>query len=77
MLMRDCCVMCGNETLYDFTDHIDMRYGYIEGIGQLCIECYTGKARTIPVPAQVVQDTPNDLELGEKVRKIYWESGEQ
>ena len=75
--MRDCCVICGNETLYDFSDHIDMRYGYIEGVGQLCIECYTGRTRTISVPAQVVQDTPNDLELGEKVRKIYWESGER
>ena len=75
--MRDCCVICGNETLYDFSDHIDMRYGYIEGVDQLCIECYTGRTRTISVPAQVVQDTPNDLELGEKVRKIYWESGER
>lgn len=75
--MKDCCVMCGNETLYDFTDHIDMRYGYIEGVGQLCIECYTNKTKTIQIPVQVVKETSNDYELGHKVRKIYWESGEQ
>jgi hypothetical protein len=75
--MKDCCVMCSNETLYDFTDHIDMRYGYIEGVGQLCIECYTNKTKTIQIPVQLVKETSNDYELGNKVRKIYWESGEQ
>jgi hypothetical protein len=70
--MKDCCVTCNNETLYDFTDHIDTRYGYIEGVGQLCIECYNGKSKSIEIPVQLIKDTPNDLELGNKVRRICW-----
>jgi NMD protein affecting ribosome stability and mRNA decay len=73
--MKDCCVQCGNETLYDFTDHIDTRHGYIEGIGQLCIHCYTETTKTIEVPVQLINSTPNDMELGISVRKLYWRSG--
>jgi hypothetical protein len=72
--MKDCCVLCGNETIYDFTDHIDMRYGYVEGVGQFCISCFTEKNRTISVPVQVIKQTPNNMELGEVVRRMYWES---
>lgn len=88
--MKDCCVLCGNETIYDFTDHIDMRYGYVEGVGQFCIECYTKEhpsplqliplkmTRSICIPTDLIHQTPNDMELGGKVRQMYWqESGEQ
>jgi hypothetical protein len=34
------CVLCDKETNYRFNDHIDYRVRYIEGAGQLCIECY-------------------------------------
>lgn len=74
--MKDCCVLCGNETIYDFTDHIDMRYGYVEGVGQFCIHCYSEKNRTIQIPVEVIKKNPNDMQLGEAVRKIYWESGD-
>ena len=37
---HDDCVMCGTHTEYRVTDHIDMRQGYVEGCGQLCIGCY-------------------------------------
>ena len=33
------CVRCGKETKYKKSDHIDHRYGYIEGAGQLCFMC--------------------------------------
>ena len=36
----DECVMCGADTLYSKTDHIDNRLGYVEGAGQLCLDCY-------------------------------------
>tara|TARA_Y100000310_G_C20573524_1_gene759286 strand:- start:148 stop:342 length:195 start_codon:yes stop_codon:yes gene_type:complete len=38
--MKDKCVSCDVETLYEKTDHIDFRLGYIEGAGQLCLDCY-------------------------------------
>ncbi len=38
--MKDKCVCCGVETLYDVETHIDFRIGYIEGCGQLCLDCY-------------------------------------
>jgi hypothetical protein len=38
--MKDKCVSCKKETLYNKTDHIDFRLGYVEGAGQLCLDCY-------------------------------------
>jgi hypothetical protein len=74
--MRDCCVQCRNETIYDFTDHIDMRYGYVEGVGQFCISCFTENTRTIQIPVRLIRETPNDIELGNAVRKLLWENGD-
>jgi hypothetical protein len=53
-----------------------MRYGYIEGLGQLCEKCYNlGTNREqILVPVSTILNTPNNSELGEKIRKIYWET---
>jgi len=38
--MKDKCVTCNKESVYDKEEHIDFRIGYIEGAGQLCLECY-------------------------------------
>ena len=35
----DICVSCGKVTSFKKTDHIDFRYGYTEGAGQLCFVC--------------------------------------
>ena len=35
----DVCITCGKVTSFKKTDHIDFRYGYIEGAGQLCFTC--------------------------------------
>ena len=37
---KDKCVSCGVETQYDAFDHIDLRYFYLEGSGQLCPKCF-------------------------------------
>ena len=37
---KDKCVICGCITEYDRFDHIDKRYHYIEGAGQVCPDCY-------------------------------------
>lgn len=70
------CIVCGKDTTYYFNDHIDMRYGYIEGAGQCCRTCYNkGTNRSyITIPETLVEDTPNDQELGGKVRQLYWQS---
>ena len=31
---------CKKETLYNKEDHVDYRLGYIEGVGQLCLDCW-------------------------------------
>lgn len=72
--MKDKCVLCNVETLYDKTDHIDTRYGYQECIGQLCINCYAEYNAVITIPVHLVKQTPNDMELGEKIRTIYYEN---
>lgn len=74
--MKDNCILCGVETPYDDTTHVDLRVGYIEGAGQLCSKCYRqGTNRIhIAVPENLIVNTPNDMELGEKVRQLYYET---
>jgi hypothetical protein len=72
----DCCILCGVETAYKRSTHIDMRHGYIEGAGQLCPNCYSRGTEhgAIAVDYNIILGTPNDQELGSKVRKLYWEN---
>ena len=37
---NEICILCGKETNVDINTHIDHRYGYVEGAGQCCKECY-------------------------------------
>jgi hypothetical protein len=71
----DHCILCGVETVYKRSTHIDMRHGYIEGAGQLCPNCYSRGTEhgAIAVDYNTILGTPNDQELGAKVRKLYWE----
>jgi hypothetical protein len=70
----DHCVLCGVETVYKRSTHIDMRHGYVEGAGQLCPNCYSRGTEhgAIAVDYNTILGTPNDQELGSKVRKLYW-----
>ena len=38
--MKDKCVTCGVDSIYDFDEYIRFRIGYIVGVGQLCLNCY-------------------------------------
>ena len=69
------CIMCGVETAVKIGTHVDMRHGYIEGAGQLCPKCYSGGTdrNHLAIPEHIIYNTPNDQELGAKVRKLYWE----
>lgn len=75
-MAKDLCIICGNETAYDFNTHIDYRVGYVEGSGQLCVSCHQGKSEKISLVIRVEEDvilhTPNDFELGEKIRRMYY-----
>ena len=75
-MAKDHCILCGVETPYDYNTHIDMRLGYIEGAGQLCSACWDrGNDRSmLAVPEHIIRNTPNDMELGGKVRNLYFES---
>ena len=84
------CIICGVDTQYRFRTPIDFRYNYVEGAGQLCSKCYhfdtisvTKDENPIPLDSHrqlftvseyTVLSTPNDQELGNKVRQLYWES---
>jgi hypothetical protein len=73
---NEICILCGKETTVDVSTHIDFRIGYIEGAGQLCIECYSkgspSSREQITIPKHWIKTYPNDAELGEKVRQHYW-----
>lgn len=84
------CVACGVDTQYHFQDHIDLRIGYVEGAGQLCTKCWNKDNTTIEEPlglgtpfpdrrllvveVDMIKRTPNDQELGAKVRQLYYET---
>ncbi len=84
------CVMCGANTQYRFNDHIDTRIGYIEGAGQLCNKCWNKDSistteplglgtpfpdrRLLLVEVDTIKRTPNDQELGAKVRQLFYET---
>jgi hypothetical protein len=73
--MFEQCIMCGEETTVLKTTHIDFRYGYVDGAGQLCRDCYLKEdINLITVNSRTIIDTPNDSELGAKVREMYWDS---
>lgn len=79
---KETCILCGKETHEEITTHIDFRTGYIEGAGQLCLECYkkgdTSSRNHIMIPENWIKQYPNDSELGYKVRQFYWnEYGEK
>ena len=75
-MAKDICVLCGVETPYDKTTHIDIRLGYIEGAGQLCSACWNkGTDRSMfIIPEWLIENTPNDQILGSKIRELYFES---
>jgi len=73
-MSKDKCVMCGVETLYDLSTHVDYRYNYVDGIGQMCNECYgkgTSPKQQILIPQEYIHMFPNDAELGGAVRRFY------
>ena len=82
-MQKEICIKCGKETGVDVNTHVDFRTGYIEGVGQLCVSCYNvpddvtevmkNRRTLITVPAETILDTPNDVELGHKVRRMYWD----
>lgn len=77
-MAKEKCVLCGAETPYEESLHIDYRYGYVEGAGQLCQSCYDGgiDRSLTAVPNRLIKNTPNDQELGSKVRQIYNQSSD-
>jgi len=77
------CIICGVDTQYRFRTPIDFRYNYVEGAGQLCNKCGNKEEEPIALDSHrnlftvseyMVLSTPNDQELGAKVRQLYWES---
>jgi len=75
-MTKEYCIICGKETAYDFETHVDFRIGYVEGVGQLCSKCYNQGSNNniITIPEWIIENNPNDQELGSKVRELYWQS---
>jgi hypothetical protein len=76
-MAKDICILCGNETSYEFETHVDMRVGYIDGAGQLCSNCYEkgdqSSRELMTIPMSMILQYPNDMELGGKIREMYWD----
>ena len=69
------CIICGTVTPVLKSTDINYRTGYVEGAGQLCYGCFTGRKPydSVCISTKEIQDTPNDQDLGGKVRHKYWE----
>jgi hypothetical protein len=73
MQNQSICTYCGKDTSeieYDYLDGQD----HLECILQSEIENSYIEEDCIIIPNGVIHNTPNDYELGEKIRKIYWEN---
>ena len=77
----DKCVICGKTSPYTTATNIYNRVGYVEGAGQGCFQPNSCVKTTnqssrelITIPKDWILGTPNDQELGEKVRAYYWEN---
>ena len=72
------CILCGIETTILKTTHIDFRTGYIEGAVQLCGDCYmkgSSEGREhISIPKHFIKTYSNNMELGERVRRYYYDN---
>lgn len=75
---KDKCIVCGKDTEYDITTHIDFRRNYVDGAGQLCDDCAnTDRSRkitndrTISIAESKVKELSNDFELGKYVRGLF------
>lgn len=78
-MSKDLCVLCGKETQYEFETHVDYRTGYIEGAGQLCESCYetSNDREGIIIPKSLIKRYSNNYDLGEAVRRYYFENYEE
>tara|TARA_R110000803_G_scaffold35558_1_gene76828 strand:+ start:1437 stop:1754 length:318 start_codon:yes stop_codon:yes gene_type:complete len=66
--MLDKCVLCNKDSVYDKEEHIDFRIGYVEGCGQLCLDCCADVSwKNVE---QMIDDEPNDMKLGGKLREL-------
>ena len=45
---KEKCVMCEKETNENVDTHIDYRFYYVDGAGQLCKDCYEDVYNTKP-----------------------------
>jgi hypothetical protein len=85
-MAKDKCVICGCETPYEESTHIDLRENYIVGIGQCCLNCLKPKTSEILnsmyektilgqdvviVNYKDIINRPNDSDLGNFVRRLY------
>ena len=75
---NEICILCGKETTTDINTHVDFRTGYIEGAGQLCLECHLKggpeSRDMITIPKHYVTTYPNNFELGGKIRQYFYEN---
>ncbi len=56
--MKDKCVVCKKDSHHNKDEHIKVRIGYIEGAGQLCLDCY----------GDIYMRTKNDIRNNSTIR---------
>ena len=84
-MAKETCIVCGKETSIDVSTHVDLRINYVEGVGQFCSTCYNKgsliedyqspkvereRIETVQIPVSIIKETPNDMELGSKIRSL-------
>ena len=53
--MTEKCTLCGVDTSIPIDRHVDYRYYYIEGTGQLCNHCWNTIYTTVDENASIAQ----------------------
>lgn len=76
-MLKDKCIICGDDSDYDFNAHVDTRLYYVEGAGQLCKFCWDSMGepeddKYLKIPKHFIIKYSNDQELGRKIREYFY-----
>jgi len=66
------CKYCGKDTSHVEADYLS-GYNHLSCVLEYEVQSKEVKPKYLNIPFDLIHNTPNDFELGEKVRRLYYE----
>ena len=71
-MAKELCIRCGQPTPYDIHTPISSRRYYVDGLGQLCEDCWKrvyGEIKTITLPTQTTPTQADQERYNQLINK--------